>query len=140
MATGTGRAMPIFDYVECAEVDAQLISTAAELVGCVHDYGPEETGALLEPLSVGHLYQLVVVLAAAVDPDVPMARLLAWTEGGPVESRSFVPASMRSGRTADPHPQRTAVATYAAAGLSTREIAARLGISERSVQRHRSAA
>lgn len=95
--------MPEIHYAECAEVDAQIINTAAELIGCVRDYSPDETAAVLDPLSVGHLYQLAVVLAAAVDPDKPIRDLLSWTKR-PVHSRSFEPASMRTDRAKKPCP------------------------------------
>ncbi|SNR32795.1 hypothetical protein [Blastococcus mobilis] len=69
-----------------------LVPIAAELVGTVRDYGPDDVAAILAPLSPGHLYRLAIVLAAMVDPDARPADLLAWTVEGPVPSREgFTP-------------------------------------------------
>lgn len=70
--------------VEYAE---SLVPLAAELVGCVRDYGTDEVRAVLARVPHGNLDDLAVVLAAMVDPDARPADLLAWTVDGPVTSR-----------------------------------------------------
>ena len=73
----------------------QLLPIAAELIGCVHDYGPAEVADVLARVPEGRHDALAVVLAAMVDPDRPAAELLAWLEQ-PVHSRDgFEPTSIR---------------------------------------------
>ena len=74
-------------------VDA-LVPLAAELVATVRDYGPADVAAVLQRVPAGRHDALAVVLAAMVDPDARPSELLAWVDGGPVQSRSgFEPPS-----------------------------------------------
>jgi len=72
----------------------KLMPIAAELIGCVHDYGPAEVAAVLARVPDGRHDALAVVLAAMVDPDRPARELLAWVDQ-PVRSRTFEPGSVR---------------------------------------------
>lgn len=121
-----------------------LVPIAAELVGTVRDYGPDDVAAVLARVPGGRHDALAVVLAAMVDPDARPKQLLAWTELGPVNSRDFSPSlynlkdldERALGRTAD---RRAEVARLSSLGLSVREIAERLELTPRSVVRHRAA-
>lgn len=64
-----------------------LVPIAAELVGTVRDYGPEDVAAVLARVPDGRHDALAVILAAMVDPDARPSELLAWTDCGPVISR-----------------------------------------------------
>jgi DNA-binding NarL/FixJ family response regulator len=123
---------------------AGLISLAAELVGTVRDFGPDDVAAVLARVPDGRHDALAVVLAAMVDPDATPTELLAWTTAGPVKSREYIPrhlflASLPAealGR----HPERREeVRRLTAAGVSAQDIAARLRITTRAVTRHRAA-
>lgn len=72
----------------------ELLPIAAELIGCVHDYGPAEVAAVLARVPDGRHDALAVVLAAMVDPDASTADLLAWVDQ-PLRSRTFEPGSVR---------------------------------------------
>lgn len=72
----------------------QLLDTALELVGVVHDYGPDATADLLDQLTPGDWYRLAIACAAMVDPDKTPGELLGWLEQ-PLRSRPFEPASIR---------------------------------------------
>jgi hypothetical protein len=72
----------------------ELLPIAAELIGCVHDYGPAEVAAVLASVPDGRHDALAVVLAAMVDPDATPASLLAWLEQ-PVQSRTYEPDAVR---------------------------------------------
>jgi len=63
-------------------VDA-LVPLAAELVGTVRDYGPDDVTAVLARVPDGRYDALAVVLAAMVDPDASQTELLAWTDWSP---------------------------------------------------------
>jgi len=127
----------------------QLVHIAAELVGTVRDYGPDETARVLAKTPDGQLGALAVVFAAMVDPDATPAELLAWLDR-PVQSRPFTPqiawtpliplgdAEAVKGRIVIDH-RRAEVARLSAAGMGLAEIAALLGINRRSVSRHRAA-
>ena len=65
----------------------ELVPLAAELIGTVRDYGPEDVAAVLARVPAARHDALAVVLAAMVDPDQTPAKLLAWIEAGPVQSR-----------------------------------------------------
>lgn len=65
-----------------------LVPLAAQLVGTVRDYGPEDVAAVLARVPEGRHDALAVVLAAMVNPDASPADLLAWTDG-PVQSRAW---------------------------------------------------
>lgn len=67
-----------------------LIPVAAQLVGTVRDYGPEDVQAVLAQADGRHA-ELALVLAAMVDPDASPAELLAWQKAGPVQSRDAKP-------------------------------------------------
>jgi hypothetical protein len=64
-----------------------LVPIAAELVGTVRDYGPDDVAAVLARVPGGRYDALAVVLAAMVDADRTPAELLDWTTTGPVQSR-----------------------------------------------------
>lgn len=121
-----------------------LVPIAAELVGCVRDYGPDEVTAVLARVPQGRFDALAVVLASMVDPDARPTDLLAWTRGGPVKSRDMTPTHLQIkdlprkawGRR---NELRREVARLTVAGLSAKEIGVRLGITPRSVNRHRAA-
>lgn len=57
-----------------------LVPVAAELVGTVRDYGPEDVNAVLAKVPGGMYHSLAVLLAAMVDPDRTPSELLAWTQ------------------------------------------------------------
>jgi hypothetical protein len=71
----------------------ELVPIAAELVGTVRDYGPDDVAAVLARVPQGRHDALAVVLAAMVDPDRTAHELLAWT-GGPVQSRDKPPVGV----------------------------------------------
>jgi DNA-binding NarL/FixJ family response regulator len=125
------------------ELADALVPIAAELVGTVRDYGPADVAAVLARVPDGRLDALAVVLAAMVDPDARPSDLLKWTTE-PARSREFTPKAYNL-RSLPPnelgrHPERRAeVARMSAAGCSADEISARLGITPRSVIRHRAA-
>jgi DNA-binding NarL/FixJ family response regulator len=120
----------------------ELVPIAAELVGTVRDYGPADVAAVLARVPQGRHDALAVVLAAMVDPDARPKQLLAWTQMGPVPSREFTPdgyqlrtlTAEQLGRRPE---RRSEVARLTAAGLTAEQIAARLGVTKRSVTRHR---
>ncbi len=72
-----------------ADLTDALVPLAAQLVGTVRDYGPEEVARVLAQVPDGRHDALAIVLAAMVDPDARPKELLAWTEMGPVPSREF---------------------------------------------------
>ena len=72
-----------------------LVPLAAELVGTVRDFGPEDVADVLARVPDGRHDALAVVLAAMVDPDARPRQLLAWTELGPVSSRSWEPGAVQ---------------------------------------------
>ena len=121
-----------------------LVPIAAQLIGCVRDFGPQDVAAVLAKVPDGRHDALAVVLAAMVDPDARPSQLLAWTELGPVPSREFTPPgydvrTLRAeamGRRAE---RRAEVARLSNEGLSRAVIAQRLGITIRAVERHRAA-
>jgi len=127
-----------------ADITDDLVPLAAELIGCVRDYGPDAVAGVLARVPEGRHDALAVVLAAMVDPDARPTELLAWANGGPVKSRDFGPPARgihaltpkELGRRAD---RRLEVARLSALRVPVSEIALRLGISERSVVRHRTA-
>lgn len=119
-----------------------LVPIAAELVGTVRDYGPDDVAAVLARVPHGRHDALAVVLAAMVDPDARPAELLAWTSAGPVQSRDFTPTAFRdlsTGHAEQVAERRATVARLTADGWGPTEIADRLGITKRSVVRHRAA-
>lgn len=59
-----------------------LVPLAAELVGVVRDYGPDDVAEVLARVPDGRHDALAVVLAAMVDPDSSPRELLAWTTVG----------------------------------------------------------
>lgn len=68
---------------------AALVPIAAELIGTVRDYGPDDVAAVLAQVPEGRHDALAVVLAAMVDPDARPHQLLAWLDLGPVPSREW---------------------------------------------------
>lgn len=70
-----------------ADLADALVPLAAELVGTVRDYSPEDVAEVLARVPDGRHDALAVVLAAMVDPDARPSELLAWTDCGPVISR-----------------------------------------------------
>lgn len=127
-----------------ADLAQELVPIAAQLVATVRDYGPDDVKAVLSRVPDGRHDALAIVLAAMVDPDARPSQLLAWTELGPVPSRDFTPpgydlkglTQSALGRHAE---RRKEVARLTNLGLSGREIAERLGITDRAVSRHRTA-
>jgi hypothetical protein len=78
------------------ELAETLVPIAAELVGTVRDYGPDDVAEVLARVPEHRFDALAVVLAAMVDPDARPAELLAWVGDGPVQSREgFTPAHAR---------------------------------------------
>jgi hypothetical protein len=59
----------------------QLVPLAAELVGTVRDYGPDDVAAVLARVPDGRHDALAVILAAMIDPDQTARELLAWVNG-----------------------------------------------------------
>ncbi len=59
-----------------------LVPIAAQLVGTVRQYGPDDVSAVLARVPNGRHDALAVVLASMVDPDATPSQLLAWTRGG----------------------------------------------------------
>lgn len=121
----------------------QLIPIAAELAGCVRDYGPDDVAAVLARVPAERRDDLIVVLASMVDPNRKPSELLAWTKR-PAQSRAFTPRHLTvkaiDGETHGRNPgRREQVEAMTARGLSTDVIAHHLGISPRAVQRHRTA-
>lgn len=63
----------------CDEYAAVLLHTVAlPIVGIVHDAEIDEAAKALERYNAGQLRELVILLAAMVDPMAPAAQLLAW--------------------------------------------------------------
>lgn len=60
-----------------------LAPIAAELVGSIRDYGPDQAAQVLERVPEHRHADLAVVLAAMVNPDASPAQLLAWTRRPP---------------------------------------------------------
>ncbi len=60
------------------ERQRRLIAEACELINRVRDVDPERNGTWLESIR-GDWRDLLIVLAAMVDPEVPVGRALAWT-------------------------------------------------------------
>lgn len=65
-----------------ADLADELVPLAAELVGTVRQYGPEDVAEVLARVPNGRHDALAVVLAAMVDPDSRPSELLAWTRCG----------------------------------------------------------
>jgi hypothetical protein len=82
-----------------ADLAESLVPLAAELVGSVRDFGPDAVADVLSRVPDGRHDALAVILAAMVDPDARPRELLAWTDAGPVQSRSFEPAVHRLAQT-----------------------------------------
>jgi hypothetical protein len=72
-----------------------LVPIAAELVGTVREFGPDDVAAVLGRVPAGRFDALAVVLAAMVDPDSTPRELLAWTTGG-LEYHRLVAAGVNS--------------------------------------------
>ena len=60
-----------------------LVPIATELIGCVRDFDPADSAAVLARVPDGQMGALAIVLAAMVDPDATPAELLAWTDWTP---------------------------------------------------------
>lgn len=122
-------------------VDA-LVPLAAELIGCVRDFGPDDVAHVLARVPEGRHDALAVILAAMVDPDTNTAQLLAWTHAGPVKSRDLTPHHLTVKRAGRGHPSKWSeraeeVARLTRLGWSAIEIAERLGTTPRSINRYR---
>lgn len=122
----------------------ELVPIAAELVGVVRDYGPEDVAAVLARVPDGRHDALAVVLAAMVNPDARPSQLLAWTKAGPVESRQFTPAAydiknLPSDTLGRRSERRQEILRLTREGLTRPQIAGRLGVTVRCVERHRAA-
>lgn len=65
-----------------ADLADALVPIAAQLIGCVREYGPDDVSAVLAQVPDGRHDALAVILAAMVDPDSTPKELLAWTTGG----------------------------------------------------------
>jgi hypothetical protein len=123
-----------------------LIPIAASIIGCVHDYDREDTGAVLnsEGIVDPKARALIVTLAAMVNPNATPGDLLAWTIAGPVKSSEYTPpgydvkglARAALGRRSE---RRAEVGRLTDLGLTAAEIGERLGITPRAVNRHRAA-
>lgn len=126
------------------ELADALVPIAAQLVATVRDYGPEDVKAILAQVPEGRHDALAIVLAAMVNPDKRPRDLLAWTTAGPVQSREWLPpgydAKTLSVGVLGRHAERRAeVGRLSDKGVSIVEIADRLGITPRAVNRHRKA-
>lgn len=62
------------------QIVADLLPLAAQLVGCVHDHGPDARDQVLANVPDDAWPQLAVVLAAMVDPDRTVSESLAWLD------------------------------------------------------------
>lgn len=60
----------------------RMIPVAAQLAGTVHDDGPEQVAAIIDPLTRDQINALCVVLAAMVPVDRTVSDLLAWIDDG----------------------------------------------------------
>lgn len=56
------------------------VAAAQQLAGAVHEHGPAEVAAILEPLDRQQLFELAVTLGAMVDPSLRPSELLAWND------------------------------------------------------------
>ena len=126
------------------QIATSLVPLAAQLIGVVRDYGPDDVAAVLARVPDGRHDALAVVLAAMVDPDARPSDLLAWTHSGPVKSRQFTPPEYDAGNVADHslshHSERRAeILRLTQEGLTRPQIAERLGVTVRCVERHRAA-
>jgi hypothetical protein len=63
-----------------ADLAERMVPVAAQLVGAVHDDGPDEVAAILRKIRPQQYDALAVVLAAMVDPELTPAELLAWVQ------------------------------------------------------------
>ena len=57
----------------------RLVELACELINRVRDVEPERNGTWLESLTPRERWDLLFVLAAMVDPSVPLNVSLGWT-------------------------------------------------------------
>lgn len=115
-------------------VNTRLVPTAAALIGVVYDHGPDAVNAVLRRIPDTSRDELLVLLAAMVDPDRSPSELLAWTTAGPVKSRDRDAPTPRPKSPTDPRVQ---VALLSAQGFTVHQIAERLDLPVRSVARHR---
>lgn len=124
--------------------DDKLTPLAMELIGSVRDYGPDTVAEILARVPAKRRDDLTVLLARMVDPDKSPAQLLEWMNK-PVKSRGFTPSvffvkKLKREAGGALHAERRAeVARLWVLGLSVSEIAERMGLTERSVTRHRQA-
>lgn len=63
-----------------APLPTRAVQTAQMLIGAVHEQGPDDVAAILQPLSRPQLLELVVALAAMVPVDYTPTELLAWND------------------------------------------------------------
>lgn len=91
--------------VMSADLAEALVPIAAQLVGTIRDFGPEDVAAVLAQVPDGRYDALAVVLAAMVDPDARPKQLLAWTEMGPVSSRTWEAPTQRPSLEMRPCPK-----------------------------------
>lgn len=133
----------------------RLAEVAAQLAGRVRDERPEDVAAWLlaqlpDPLD---LWRLLFVQAAATPVDVPWLTLTSWAHG--LDERATVAASVPAelddlddaielDRAAagtpvwlKPRDRRVIVERLTGQGLTARQIAGQLGVTVRTVQRHR---
>jgi len=87
------KAAPV--VVDQDDLMAELMSTALELIPSLRDYGPDRAETLLGHLSAGHLYRLVILLAAMVPDDRPVSELLAWLDK-PAQSSDYEPGRRKT--------------------------------------------
>lgn len=84
------------DHETSGELAERLVPIATDLVMRVHDEGRDSIARLLESLADVERCALLVVLAAMVPTDAPVADLLAWVTwdeyGRPLPGRRVPPA------------------------------------------------
>jgi hypothetical protein len=136
-----------------ADVD-HLAAVGCQLAARIRDEGPEDVAAwLLEQLpDPADRWRLLFVLAAAVPVDVPWLTLTSWahdldpavrpTRPAPAEAPTIDTAALERACAGEPvrlrpRDRRVVVDRLTAQGMTARQIAARLGVTIRAVQRHR---
>lgn len=73
--------------------DRRILGDAMQLVGIVREYGPDTINHLLDTWGPEHIRKVILVLAAAVDPERTPQQLWGWL-GQPIANRTYVTVDM----------------------------------------------